>query len=134
MASIHRDIDIDVPLSMAWDALRDVGHIHERLVPGFVADCRMEDRVRVVTFGDGTVVREPIIGIDEQRHRVAWAGVGDAFEHYNASVQAFEHGSAGTRLRWIADLLPDEAAGPVTAMIEEGLRTMKRTLEGAASR
>ncbi|MBU8977525.1 MULTISPECIES: SRPBCC family protein [unclassified Lysobacter] len=130
MASIQRDIDVEVPLPTAWDALRDVGRIHERLVPGFVADCRMEGRVRVVTFGDGTVVREPILDIDEARHRVAWAAVG-SFEHYNASVQAFERDGGGTRLRWIADLLPDEAAPKVAGMIEEGLRTMKRTLEAA---
>ena len=71
--------------------------------------------------------------MDEARHRVAWAAVGGTFEHYNASVQAFDLGDGITRLRWIADLLPDEAAGTVAGMIEEGLRVMKRTLEGRAS-
>lgn len=131
MASIQRDIDVDVPLRDAWDALRDVGNIHTRLVPGFVTDCRMEGRVRVVTFGNGTVVREPILDIDQTRHRVAWAAVGGTFEHYNASVQAFELDGDRVRLRWIADLLPDESAPTVAGMIEEGLRVMKRTLEGA---
>jgi len=131
MASIQRDIEVAVPLADVWDALRDVGRIHVRLVPGFVTGCRMEGRVRVVTFGNGTVLREPILDIDEARHRVAWAAVGGAFEHYNASVQAFDGGDGRTRLRWIADLLPDAAAEPVAEMIEEGLRVMKRTLEGA---
>ena len=130
MASIQRDIDVDVPLRDAWDALRDVGNIHTRLVPGFVTDCRMEGRVRVVTFGNGTVVREPILDIDQARHRVAWAAVGGTFEHYNASVQAFDLDGARTRIRWIADLLPDEAAPTVDGMIMEGLSVMKRTLEG----
>ena len=133
MASIQRDVDVEVALPRVWDALRDVGRIHERLVPGFVTDCRMEGRVRVVTFGNGSVVREPILDVDEARHRVAWAAVGGTFEHYNASVQAFDLGDGITRLRWIADLLPDEAAGTVAGMIEEGLRVMKRTLEGRAS-
>ena len=131
MASIQREIDVDVALGDAWDALRDVGNIHRRLVPGFVTDCRMEGHVRVVTFGNGTVVREPILSIDEARHRVAWAAVGGSFEHYNASVQAFDLGDGRTRLRWIADLLPDEAAATVEGMIEEGLRVMKATLEPA---
>lgn len=131
MASIQRDIDVDVPLRDAWDALRDVGNIHTRLVPGFVTDCRMEGRVRVVTFGNGTVVREPILDIDQTRHRVAWAAIGGTFEHYNASVQAFDLDGARTRIRWIADLLPDEAAWTVDGMIMEGLSVMKRTLEGA---
>ena len=133
MASIQRDVEVELALPRAWDALRDVGRIHERLVPGFVTDCRMEGRVRVVTFGNGSVVREPILDVDEARHRVAWAAVGGTFEHYNASVQAFDLGDGITRLRWIADLLPDEAAGTVAGMIEEGLRVMKRTLEGRAS-
>ena len=130
MASIQRDIEVGAALPAVWDALRDVGRIHERLVPGFVTDCRMEGRVRVVTFGNGSVVREPILDVDPSRHRVAWAAVGGSFEHYNASVQAFEVGDGRTRLRWIADLLPDEAAPKVAGMIEEGLRVMKRTLEG----
>ena len=133
MASIQRDVEVEVPLPDVWDALRDVGHIHERLVPGFVVDCRMEGRVRVVTFGNGSVVREPILGVDEARHRVAWAAVGGTFEHYNASVQAFDLEDGRTRIRWIADLLPDEAADTVAGMIEEGLRVMKRTLEGRGS-
>lgn len=133
MASIQRDVEVEVALPRVWDALRDVGRIHERLVPGFVTDCRMEGRVRVVTFGNGSVVREPILDVDEARHRVAWAAVGGTFEHYNASVQAFDLGDGITRLRWIADLLPDEAAGTVAGMIEEGLRVMKRTLEGRVS-
>ena len=131
MASIQREIDVDVALRDAWDALRDVGNIHRRLVPGFVTDCHMDGRVRVVTFGNGTVLREPILSIDEARHRVAWAAVGGSFEHYNASVQAFDPGGGRTRLRWIADLLPDEAATTVEGMIEEGLRVMKATLERA---
>ena len=131
LASIQRDIEVDVPLRDAWDALRDVGNIHRRLVPGFVADCRMEGRVRVVTFGNGSVLREPILDVDDARHRVAWAGVGGTFEHYSASVQAFELDGDRVRLRWIADLLPDESAPTVAGMIEEGLRVMKRTLEGS---
>ena len=131
LASIQRDIEVDVPLRDAWDALRDVGNIHRRLVPGFVSDCRMEGRVRVVPFGNGSVLREPILDVDDARHRVAWAGVGGTFEHYNASVQAFELDGDRVRLRWIADLLPDESAATVAGMIEEGLRVMKRTLEGA---
>jgi carbon monoxide dehydrogenase subunit G len=131
VASIQRDIEVAAPLQAVWDALRDVGRIHERLVPGFVTDCRMEGRVRVVTFGSGQVIREPMLDVDPARHRVAWAAVGGSFEHYNASVQAFDLGGGSTKLRWIADLLPDEAAPAATGMIEEGLRVMKRTLEAA---
>lgn len=133
MASIQREIEVDTPLATVWDALSDVGRIHERLVPGFVADCRMEGAVRVVTFADGMTVREPIVDVDPRRHRVAWAVAGAPFAHYNASVQALESAPGRTRLVWIADLLPDELRAQVDAMVAEGLATMKRTLEGARS-
>lgn len=129
MASVHRQIDVGVPLERAWDAMADVGRIHERLVPGFVIDCHLHGRVRTVTFADGTIVREPILDVDEARHRVAWAAQGEGFDHYNASLQADDLGDGRTRLAWIADLLPDEMAPRVDAMVQQGLATMKQTLE-----
>lgn len=134
MASIQQDIEVDAPLAQVWDALADVGRIHERVVPGFVAQCHMEGRVRVVTFGNGMVVREPIIDIDASRHRVAWSAQGEPFEHYNASVQALQVGPGRTRIVWIADLLPDELRAQVAEMIGQGLAVMKTTLERAATR
>jgi len=44
MASIRKEIRIDAAPEKVWDAVRDIGNIHKRLVPGFVADCRMEGR------------------------------------------------------------------------------------------
>ncbi|HEY0503470.1 MAG TPA: SRPBCC family protein [Lysobacter sp.] len=131
MASVHRQIEVEVPLEQAWDALRDVGRIHERLVPGFVVDCHLHGRVRTVTFADGTVVREPILDIDDERHRVAWAALGEGFDHYSASLQADDAGTGRTRLAWVADLLPDEMEPRVDGMVEQALATMKATLERA---
>ena len=131
MASVHRQIDVDVPLATAWDAMQDVGRIHERLVPGFVVECRLHGRVRTVTFADGTVVREPILDVDASRHRVAWAAMGEGFDHYSASLQADDVGGGRTRLTWIADLLPDEMRERVDGMIEQALSVMKRTLQQA---
>ena len=95
-------------------------------MPGFVVDTKLEDGARIVTFGNGMVVRELIVDVDDQARRVVWSAVGGRFTHHNASVQVFEHGTAGSRLVWIADLLPNEAATNVAAMIEQGLAAMKR--------
>lgn len=43
---------------MVWDAARDVGALHTRLVPGFAVDTQLEEGARIVTFANG-VVREP---------------------------------------------------------------------------
>lgn len=129
MASIHREILIDVPPDVAWDALRDVGAIHRRLARGFVADVQLEDGARVVTFGNGMVVRELIIDVDDDRRRVAWAAIGGALTHYSASAQVFADGDRRTRFVWIADLLPHELAPTIAEMIEQGLAAIKQTLE-----
>lgn len=128
MASIHREILIDAPPEHVWDAARDVGALHTRLVPGFVVNTKIEEGARIVTFGNGMVVRELIIDVNDDNRRIAWAAVDTTMLHYNASFQVYsENGS--TRGVWIADLLPHEAAPGVTIMIEEGLAAMKRAME-----
>ena len=132
MASIRKEILVAVTPGQAWDALRDVGRIHERLVRGFVADCRLEGDTRVVSFANGMTVRELIVDVDEAGRRVVWSVQGAPFAHHNASVQALADG-AQTRLVWIADLLPHALADSIAPLIEQGLAAMKRTLESDAA-
>jgi len=130
MASIRKEIVIEASPKRVWDAVRDVGAVHERLAPGFVVDTRLEAGARVVTFANGLVARELIVDVDDEARRLAWAVVGSPrLTHHNASMQVFDDGDRGSRVVWIADLLPDEIAGSIAAMIEEGLGTMKKTLE-----
>ena len=129
MASIRREIRVDAPAEKVWDAVRDVGSIHKRLVPGFVADCRMEgDDARIVTFGNGLVIKEIIVDLDEASRRLCWSAKSERLMHHNASLQIFADGP-GTKAVWIADLLPNEAAPAIGAMIDHGMGAMKKTLE-----
>ena len=84
---------------------------------------------RIVTFGNGMVVHENIVTIDNNDRRVVWSAVGGSFTHHNGSAQALANAKGGTTVVWIADFLPDEAAGPVAAMMEQGISTMKQTLD-----
>jgi hypothetical protein len=130
MASIRKDILIEAPVEKVWDAVRDVGSIHRRLAPGFVTDTRLEGDARVVTFGNGMVARELIVDVDDVARRLAWAVVDSPrLTHHNASMQIFADGDARSRAVWIADLLPNEIAGTIAGMIEQGLHAMKKTLE-----
>jgi len=129
MASIQREVRIDARPETAWAALRDVGALHTRLVPGFVTDTRLEDGARIVTFGNGMVAREIIVDIDDDARRVVWSAVGGRMTHHNASAQVFPDGPAGCRFVWIADLLPNEVAPAIAAMIEQGIAVIKETLE-----
>ncbi len=131
MASIHRHITINKSPAEVWAAMRDVGALHTRLVVGFVIDCTLEGNVRHVTFANGMKAREVMISVDDERRRVAWLATGGVLTHYNASAQALSGADGTTEVRWIADLLPDEHAPAITAMIEQGLAAMKRTLESA---
>jgi carbon monoxide dehydrogenase subunit G len=128
MASIQRELRVGTPPAQVWDAMSDVGRLHERLVPGFVTDCRLEGDERVVTFANGLTARELLVDIDPARKRVAWSARSERLRHHNASLQAFADGN-GTRLVWIADLLPNEMAPAVGAMIDQGIAAMKRAFE-----
>lgn len=126
MASIHREILIDAGTAQVWDAVRDVGALHSRLVPGFVVATDVEGEIRAVRFGNGLCVRERIVDVDDGRRRIAWSVLDSPqMRYHHASLQLFEEGDR-CRARWIADLLPDEAAPRIAAMIEQGLAAMKR--------
>lgn len=130
MASIRREVQVNARPEKIWDAVRDVGAVHERLAPGFVVKTRLEEGARVVTFGNGQEARELIVDVDDQARRLAWAVVGSPrLTHYNASLQVFPEGDGRSRVVWIADLLPNEVAGYIQGMIEQGMGVMKQTME-----
>lgn len=129
MASIRKDIVIARRPADVWDAIRDVGAIHTRLAAGFVVDTKIDGDARIVTFGNGLVARELIVDIGDEARRLVWAVVGGRLTHHNASLQVVAHGDAHSRVIWIADLLPNDLAGTIAGMIEQGMSAMKQTLE-----
>jgi carbon monoxide dehydrogenase subunit G len=128
MGSVRKEIVTTAGPQAVWDAIRDVGALHTRLVPGFVVDTRLEGEARVVTFANGMVIKEPIVTVDDDSRRLVWSAEAEAMTHYNASVQAFGEGT-GTRVVWIADFLPHAAAAVVAPMMEQGMAAMKKALD-----
>lgn len=128
MATIYREFIVQAHVSKVWDALRDFGAVHQRLAPGFVTDCRMEDGVRTVTFANGRVARELLVGLDETARRLCYSVVGGQATHHQASAQVFAEGENQTRFVWITDVLPDELAGLIGSMMTQGIEVMKHTL------
>ena len=129
MAAIHKEIEIERSKELVWDAIRDVGAIHKRLVPGFVVDCKLEGDTRIVTFANGMIARELIVDVDDKICRHSWSARGEPLTHHNASLQVFARGDGKCRVVWIADLMPNEVADTVSGMIQQGLNAMKKTLE-----
>ncbi|MGH2831283.1 MAG: SRPBCC family protein, partial [Solirubrobacteraceae bacterium] len=108
MARIHHEVLIDAEPEQVWDALRDWGALHERLVPGFVVDTQLDEGDRIVTFGNGTVVREALLDCDDQDRRLAWTIVDGPYSHHTGCAQVFAAGTGRTRFVWIAYVLPEQ--------------------------
>jgi hypothetical protein len=74
MATIAVEVTTAAAPSLVWDAIRDIGALHTRLVPGFVVATDLVPGGRRVTFGNGRVVVEPIISSNDDMRRLAWTG------------------------------------------------------------
>ena len=133
MASIHKDIIIDAQPDQVWDALRDFGALHTRLVPGFVLDTRLDGDARIVTFSNGTVAREILVDCDDARRRLVYAIVSERLKQHSASVQVFADGDGRSRVAWIADVLPHEIAPYMDAQMDQGALAMQKQLGRAAA-
>jgi carbon monoxide dehydrogenase subunit G len=96
-----------------------------------VTDTKLEAGARVVTFANGLVAREPIVSIDDQLRRLVWGASGGRTTHYNAALEVLAEGT-GSRVIWTIDLLPDEMAGPIGAMQEQGLAALARAMDRGA--
>jgi carbon monoxide dehydrogenase subunit G len=130
MPAIHHQIRIDRTPEAVWDAVRDVGALHTRLVPGFVTATEMLEGVAVptrrVTFANGAVVDEAIVDSDDARRRLAWKIL--SVEHHNGVLTLTEAGN-GTLVDWTADVLPAELVERFSPMMAAGLSAMKAHLE-----
>jgi Polyketide cyclase / dehydrase and lipid transport len=130
MTSIAVEICTEASPSAVWDAIRDIGALHTRLVPGFVVATELVPGGRRVTFGNGKVVVEPIVSLNDDLRRLVWTAQGGlpGLSHYNGAVQVYPREIGGSRVVWTADVLPDEAAAPIGAMMREGAIAMNSAL------
>ena len=130
MPAIHHQILIERPAELVWNAVRDVGALHSRLVPGFVTATEMLDGVatptRRVTFANGAVADEVIVDNDDERRRLAWSI--KSVEHHNGVMTVLD-AEGGALVTWTADVLPAELVERFSPMMAKGLATMKAHLE-----
>ncbi|KRR07710.1 polyketide cyclase [Bradyrhizobium jicamae] len=133
MASIHKEIIIDANPDDVWNALRDFGALHTRLVPGFVTDTKLDGDARIVTFANGTVAREILVDCDETRRRLVYAIVSERIRQHSASAQVFAASGGRTRFVWIADVLPNELATYMDGQMDLGLAAMQTALGRSAA-
>jgi polyketide cyclase/dehydrase/lipid transport protein len=131
MASITRKIHLRVAAEVAWAAVRDVGAVDLKLVPGLVSRVGLKSGLRHVVFANGLEIDELIVTIDEAARRLVYA-VQNRAQHHQASMQVLSGDEAGCDFVWTTDVLPDDAASRFAVVMDEALPIIKRTIESNA--
>jgi len=129
MPSIHKEFLVNASPEFVWEAIKDVSSVHTRLAQGFVTSKVLVGDVRTVTFANGFVVKERIVGVSDAQRRLAYAAIEGRASHHNATLQVFAAPNGQSRVVWITDLLPDEMSAPIEQMVALGISAMTQTLE-----
>lgn len=130
MATLRKEIPLTAGATPVWNALRDFGAVHTRVAPGFLTQLKMDGSDRLVTFFNGLVARERLVTLDDESRRLVYAVVEGQASHYNAVVQVLPERD-GCRIVWTIDLLPNELAPAVGAMMDQAAASMTKTLAAA---
>ena len=134
MPTVHKEILINVPPETVWDAARDWGALHTRLVPGFVTATEVspdaDPPYRMVTFATGMVMKENIVDIDDAQRRIVWSIKSPNVQHQKGALQVFPAEPGWCRAVWIADVLPAALAQAFSPSMAAGLQAMKANFEG----
>lgn len=126
MVSMYRDFDVDAPVDRVWAAIADVGAPNKLIT--FLGEVTLDGDVRTCELGDRGKLEELIVSIDDENRRVVYSIRESPFNftHHNASMQALPNGNGGTRIVWVTDLKPDEAAAP--EILDAAVESMKEAL------
>jgi hypothetical protein len=133
MASIYKDISLDARPDDVWAAVRDFGAVHQRVAPGFVTDCSLDGESRIITFSNGTVARELLVTMDEERRRLVYAVVSEQVKQHSASIQVLADGDNRSRMVWIADVLPNEIGPYIDGQMNLGALAMQKNFRRDAA-
>ena len=133
MGTIRSELKTAAKASDVWSAVRDIGALHTRLVPGFVVDTKLEPGARVVTFVNGVTLREPIVSLDDDVRRLVWTHEGGRARHYNGALEVSELPDGLTSVVWTADFLPDDIHAYLSQAIDAGMAAMQRALDRLAT-
>lgn len=136
MTTVSRTVEIAASADHCWAAVKDFGAIHQRLAAGFIVEANLvSDDVREITFATGVVLKERLVGIDDDAMRFAYSVIEDpvGITHHNGSVQVIPGADrAHCTIVWITDVLPDELSEIVGALMDTALPAIKQTLEAGA--
>ncbi|MEZ4353641.1 MAG: SRPBCC family protein [Myxococcota bacterium] len=129
--TLRLDVPVNAPVEEVWSAVRDFQAVHRRLAQGFVVDTEpvagAAVETRRVTFANGAVAEEVLLGLDEGLRRLAYSSIRGRALHHAASMEVVP-APEGSRIVWTTDVLPDDLVPGIRAMMEQGAAAMQRTL------
>ncbi|MEQ1812742.1 MAG: SRPBCC family protein [Terricaulis sp.] len=130
MATVRKEFRSARTADEVWAVLRKFEAVHE-MAPGFVTATKMEPSgARLVTFANGTEIREWLVSSNDAERRLVYAILEHPkIQHYSAAAQVVEDGD-GCRFVWTVDFLPDGMAGMQAASMEAGIAAMSKALGG----
>ena len=129
MASIRKQLTVDVSAEKAWAALRIVGEAGKLFAP-VLTESRLDKDIRTVTFANGMVLREQMLDVDDETRRVAYTALdGPGMNYHHASMQIVDTGPGRCQFVWITDFLPAGIKDNLAPLIEQGSKALKTNLE-----
>lgn len=134
MPTVQKKTAIQASPEQVWDAVRDVGAFHLRLVPGYTENTLLDGNERTLILPDGGTVRELIVSIDDQERRMVFAVKEGRMPllHHNASFQVLADNQGGSFLVWTTDFLPGELTEGIQAQVNRVSEVIKHTIEAAS--
>jgi hypothetical protein len=124
MASIRKELHLNVAAEKVWEALADFHNVHIRLAPGFVTASRADgEGARLVTFANGAQAREILVTADTALRRLVYRIPSARMTHHSASAEVVAEGPKSCRFIWTTDVTPDALAPYIDAQMSEGARS-----------
>lgn len=133
MATIYKEAPINVTVDQLWEALSDVGNIHNLL--SYLEGTEMDGDYRSCSMEGGASMRELIISVDSDRRRLAYSVVEEpfGFEHHSASFRAVPDGGK-TLFVWETDVKPDSVVEALEPLIDQSITDIRAAVEALHSR
>jgi uncharacterized protein YndB with AHSA1/START domain len=127
MSTITREYLVERPLEEVWKKLSDVGAVNELI--DYLGEVELDGQWRSCSTVDGGELRELIVTVDDEEHRLVYSVRTSPFglEHHSASWQLFPEVD-GTRFRWVTDFTPDEVRPVVEPAIDATAASILRAL------
>ena len=133
MASIHKQLTVNLSAEKAWAALRLIGEADKLFSPVLV-EAQLDGDTRTVRFANGMVLHERVLDVNDETRRVAYTALdGPGMTYHHASMQVIEAGPGRCQFVWVTDFVPPEIGETLASLIEQGANALKANLEVAKS-